>query len=527
MSIKEETMCAIANRQRLRGLTLRFVALIALSAAAIAAGASSARADYRVVQCDYTRTSYTQAGAVAIGAYSVWATNSCGNDYGLILRTGTDTGWTANGAGLAWQFTAPAGTTFDATALVHYGYDSGFGTAVQSDTGGFAGLPTCPTGPGSCWANPATVNAHYFQVRLMCFKSPNCHSDWAYTYTRNFEATVHDGYLPSASATGQLLSGDVASGVEGLNVSGSDVGGGVGALNIYVNGIYSRNVPICTPDVGGYAYQALKPCPDSASRLVQIDTEHDPGWTNGPNELAVCAADAGVTGSQNVSSPCFKRTVQVDNSCGGSGGTTATSLDAGADVGGSVVSRAALKSTQEPVIRGSVRDGGGNPVSGATVCVYQTTDLPDASRELATTATTQGNGRFATKLDPGPSRIVDVVYRFNSKRLSDEVQLDSSVIPEFTVAKKKLTNGRPVVFLGQLPGPNADGRAIALQARVGRKWRTFKQLRSESDGHFKGKYRFTQTSGRQRYIFRALIKKQGGYPYEPGASHKRKVIVHG
>ena len=268
MTTKEETMYAIANRRRLRGLTLRFVALIALAVAALAGGASSARADYRVVQCDYTRTSYSEAGAVALGAYSVWATNSCGNDYGLILRTGTDTGWTANGAGLAWQFTAPAGTTFDATALVHYGYDSGFGTAVQSDTGGFAGLPTCPTGPGSCWANPATVNAHYFQVRLMCFKSPNCHSDWAYTYTRNFEATVHDGSLPYASATGQLLNGDVASGVEGLNVNASDAGGGVGAVNIYVNGIYSRNVPICTPDVGGYAYQALKPCPDSASRGV-------------------------------------------------------------------------------------------------------------------------------------------------------------------------------------------------------------------------------------------------------------------
>ena len=45
-------MCAIANRRRLRRLTLRFVALIALAIAAIAAHAGSASANYAVQQCD-------------------------------------------------------------------------------------------------------------------------------------------------------------------------------------------------------------------------------------------------------------------------------------------------------------------------------------------------------------------------------------------------------------------------------------------------------------------------------------------
>jgi hypothetical protein len=78
-----------------------------------------------------------------------------------------------------------------------------------------------------------------------------------------------------------------------------------------------------------------------------------------------------------------------------------------------------------------------------------------------------------------------------------------------------------------VPGPNADGRAVAMQARVGRKWRTFKQLRTDSDGRYRGRYRFTQTTGRVRYVFRALVKRQGGYPYEPGGSPKRKLVVHG
>jgi hypothetical protein len=202
-------------------------------------------------------------------------------------------------------------------------------------------------------------------------------------------------------------------------------------------------------------------------------------------------------------------------------------MEAGADVNGDLRSRASITSNEEPVIRGSLRDGAGNPVSGATVCIYQTIDLPDASREMATSVTTQQNGRFATRLDAGASRTVDLTYRYNGWVLSDEVELDSTVVPTLRVPRRRLANGHAATFLGRLPGPNADGRVVALQARAGRKWRTFKQLRTKSDGGFRGKYRFTNTSGRQVYLFRILVKKQSGYPYEPGASRKRKVIVHG
>jgi hypothetical protein len=62
---------------------------------------------------------------------------------------------------------------------------------------------------------------------------------------------------------------------------------------------------------------------------------------------------------------------------------------------------------------------------------------------------------------------------------------------------------------------------------VGKKWRTFKQLQTNDRGRFNGKYRFTQTRGAVLYVFRALVKKQGGYPYSRGASRKAKVLVRG
>ena len=311
------------------------------------------------------------------------------------------------------------------------------------------------------------------------------------------------------------------SGVQTINATVNDSGGGARSIVVYVNGIGSASSDFCVPNYGG-SYTSLKPCPDSSgSRALQLDTEHGAGWVNGANDVKICGYDVG--GNQ---SPCIQKTVQVDNSCAASGGTTATSLDSGAEVGGQLRRRAQVTSNDAPVIRGTLTAGGA-PVAGATVCIYQTIDLPDAGRELATAVTTQPNGRFATRLDPGASRTVDLVYRYNTKKLTDRVELDSTVVPTLMVPKKKLANGQSAIFLGQLPGPNADGRAVALQARSGKKWRTFKQLRTDADGKFKGKYRFTHTSGRQRYVFRALVKSQNGYPFEPGASHKRKVIVRG
>jgi hypothetical protein len=508
----------------IRGSRLRIFLLVLLAFVVIAVTSPApARADYGVTQCVPHAVAYTDAGAFAFGPYSVWARNECGGAYGLRLDTGSTTGWTANGAGLAWRFTAPGATHFaSANAVVHYGNNGGFAAASFSNGApAFQVIPTCST-PANCWSIASANGATVFEVRLQCFRSPNCHSDWAYVWTTSFTATIHDGSAPGIAADGPLLNGGVVHGVQGLRMVATDAGGGARSVSVYVNGIRSRGVDFCPPNHNA-RYIALKPCPDASSQQLAIDTQKDAGWTNGPNEVVICSSDAG----GNLSSPCVRRIVQVDNSCPGSGGTSAAELDAGADVGGQLRARASVTSKIQPVIRGSLKDAAGNPVPGATVCVYETVDLPDASRELGSIATTQATGRFATRLDAGPSRRLDFVYRYNDKVLGGRVQLDSRVVPTLELAKRNLENGDAARFKGRVPGPNAEGRAVAMQARVGRKWRTFKQLRTDSEGRFRGKYRFTQTSGRVRYVFRALVKRQGGYPYEPGASRKRKLVVHG
>ncbi len=135
----------------------------------------------------------------------------------------------------------------------------------------------------------------------------------------------------------------------------------------------------------------------------------------------------------------------------------------------------------------------------------------------------RSDGSFALEIDPGPSRSFDVVYRYNDRVAEKKrLHLESVVVPTFKiVGRRSLRNGQNVRFRGRLPGPNADGRGISLQARAGRKWRTFKQVRATSDGTFRGIYRFTQTIGLAQYTFRARVKKQGNYPYSPGHSRLR------
>ena len=151
--------------------------------------------------------------------------------------------------------------------------------------------------------------------------------------------------------------------------------------------------------------------------MFNLDTEKDAGWVNGPNDLVICSTDV----AGNVSSPCLRKTVYVDNSCPASGAQQATQFDSGAEVEGRLRSQASVRSTEAPVIRGALANSSGNPVGGATVCVYETVDLEDASRQLVTMATTQPNGRFATRLDPGASRKVDLVYRYNTRTLDRQV----------------------------------------------------------------------------------------------------------
>ena len=78
-------------------------------------------------------------------------------------------------------------------------------------------------------------------------------------------------------------------------------------------------------------------------------------------------------------------------------------------------------------------------------------------------------------------------------------------------SRRLVRNGRSVLFTGRvLDGGRPAGNAlVADQAKVGRRWVTFKIVRTDALGNFTSRYRFKRTRRSTRYQFRAHVAAQG------------------
>jgi hypothetical protein len=449
---------------------------------------------------------------------------------GISLR-----GWYPTGPIWAGAYVeAPPTTYFKNVAFDYFhGKFAGFNSAIwvfNRDEDAVWG-PSTTTG-----GNRAIVaNADAWRVQLDVSCPPPGYSfcltldgDYDWVAVKNLDLLVQDTTPPRVDALGgSLLEGVVAHGLADLQIAASDQGSGIRTVNVAVNGERIASSPTNCAINGTYATR-VRPCPDF-DRTIEVETERRP-FREGQNTLRVCVSDVATEGGPPYST-CEQRTVTVDNSCPDSSGAggEAQSISAGLEnpATGKLARTRSVRSTDGVSVRGSLA-GSGGPVRGASVCIYERVDEPAGIAQLVQVAKSRSDGAFTAHLPPGPSRVFQVAYRFGDRQIgSPTMYLESSVKPVFKVTRKSLRNGSSVGFRGRLPGPNAAGRSITLQARVGRKWRTFKQLQSNPRGRFTGKYRFTQTRGSVLYVFRALVKRQGGYPYAAGASRKAKVLVRG
>ncbi len=434
-----------ARGRRGRRVLVAIAALVILGLIGLIAP-RPAHANYFVKECTPSAQPYaTDPYTIGAGIYRISYSNECGTGSGYGLRLdahGTSGPW----GRLVWQVGAPGGTVFKTADVdVHYGNDDGYGPAMATAAGGYLPL-NGGNGPNQ-WAHSSLSNTDHFGIWLMCWRTgQSCTSNKAYAWSTNVLVEVDDLVAPQITASGEILDGGTVRGVQAVQAAATDAGGGVRSVTVYVNGVASKVDAICVPFVAGGSYDRVKPCADSPGpRTLLLDTQNDPGWVNGPNDLRICSTDAG----GNQSTPCLRRLVDVDNSCPASGSQPAARLDAGADVGGRLRAQASVRSTDAPVIRGALATSSGRPVAGATVCVYQTIALADASRELVTMATTQPNGRFATKLEPGASRTVDARVSLQHPRpLSSRCGLIPRWCPSLSVGEKSVANGHPVHFRG-------------------------------------------------------------------------------
>jgi len=189
-----------------------------------------------------------------------------------------------------------------------------------------------------------------------------------------------------------------------------------------------------------------------------------------------------------------------------------------------------LRHGKRAASNGRVMTSQGAPLPSASVLIEGQARSGGAFVRLGT-ATTDSQGKFRFTIPAGPSRTVR--YRYDGtntvRPAAASLTTKVSAAARLKVDRRRLRNGQTVRFSGKLLGKPipAEGKVVALQAKVGREWRTFANPRANSRGAFKHRYRFTSTTGLKRYAFRAVVAREAAYPYEAGKSPIVRVTVRG
>jgi hypothetical protein len=176
---------------------------------------------------------------------------------------------------------------------------------------------------------------------------------------------------------------------------------------------------------------------------------------------------------------------------------------------------------------------GGVPIARATVAVLER-EARTANWRAVASVVTSDTGQAVYVPPPGPSRGVRFAYFPDSEALaaltSPEVSVEIRPRVRLRPSPRALRTGQRVRFSGRVEGvvPSSNGVMVTLQAgTAGSKWVTFRVVRSAADGSFRSSYRFTNTRGRVRYRFRAVVPRQASHPFERGASPSAWVRVRG
>ncbi len=177
----------------------------------------------------------------------------------------------------------------------------------------------------------------------------------------------------------------------------------------------------------------------------------------------------------------------------------------------------------------------GSGISGAPLAIVEDFGIGARPGQRITQAVSDGTGRFAVRLKPGPSRRISVLYagtRLRSRVVSRPLTLRARSRVSLRISPSRLRNGGWAKMKGRVARRGAlmpaRGKLVAIQyfdpARA--KWRPVEVLRTNRRGGFRYRYRFRTIASAQRIIFRAVSLAEAGWPYLASTSRRRSVIVY-
>jgi hypothetical protein len=544
---------------------------IAVAVATLSCSAAAFGGTYTVSGC---RTAWIPEVRNTTGTYAMGAFDQCAAGPDPMLHAGFSGDRINPGDYAGWRFEAPPDTAIEAVTMTWWGrgdYATGdWGAAVatlDASTGGQAiqhydqFMPTTET--------LSALDAQWVQAYIICRASPGypCRGSGFFPAPDGMRVdpirstvTLVDRSAPEVQqAAGAALTDPVWTGAEPLSFRAEDKGGGLYRILVEVDGAVARTLSAtpddrCVDQTGNRDFAYAVPCPNAGGDSVRIDTT---GLPDGPHVIGVYVED--VAGNRTALMPPARIKVVNDlralgyfsrgqffnprfaspRTLNGDGATSNAKLTAAfvRQVGHGQVRHRVRRATREvrysqrSTVSGTLTTPSGEPISHAAVFIGQRPDGQQWRLDGAVRTNARGNFSYRPAARQ-PSRHLRAVYfPFSDSHenvASGVLQLGVRAGLTLHVNRHSLHNGDRLVFTGRVLGPVPQaGVAVTLQAKVGRHYRSFRQLRatSRTGGRIRTVYRFERTTRPARYRFRLKVVRQAGLPFQSGVSPVVSVAV--
>jgi hypothetical protein len=343
-------------------------------------------------------------------------------------------------------------------------------------------------------------------------------------------ATEVDPTPPKLTVEGPLLAAGVLRGHQAISAAASDVGGGLSKVEVLVNGLLATaptlgacaQGSVSNASVRGAVALSPTPCPPNLAASWSLDTGAAP-FQQGANTVQVCASDFATIGEPNKT--CSAPTsVTVDDSCTES--SVAGGEDLSADFAGNHKETRTVGYGKGAEVTGELSDSAGDAISGATICVLTQRQGSKAAPTPTGTATTDAQGHFNYKIQPGPNRRVLVGYRRDSFQVAKSVDVYTHTRPTIRISPGHVRNGESIVISGKVPGGRLAARRVVV-VKAGslgaKKMYPFGETTTNAKGGWHIKYTFAKTTRKTIYRMEAFVPRQDDFPWEAG--HSKAALV--
>jgi hypothetical protein len=337
------------------------------------------------------------------------------------------------------------------------------------------------------------------------------------------QVALADAFPPTfpAPPTGSLLDvSGVIGGDRAASFQGSDLGGGISAAEVVIDGTPVARSPIADGATCRTPYSSPVPCPLTAAGTISLDTAT---LSNGRHVVQVALVDA--ASNRTLSDPVIVA-IHNDKRPNGVNASRIARLRARfLTRGRRARAERRVEFGERATVIGRLVNDAGAPIRRAQLRITSRIDrLGEREREIARIRTKK-NGRFRWRPPVGPSRFLRVTYRaYRSDAhptAATELKLSVRSAIGLRVSPRRVRNGGRILFKGHLiGGPGRAGTQVVLEA-VGRRVRQrvpVATLRTDARGRFRFRYRFLRSFAPFTYRFRARVISQASYPYAGGSS---------